>query len=224
MNTSLKKNLLRAGLTFQLFGLLAFLSYWIMGTAIAFFVVGAILLLLSGQKWYFTTLSLLPMCVALFLMTYILQFEKFIIPSDFTGDVIVITDLKNGAEKEYDFFNRVYRIPASGILFTKFNQGSGINKRSFYQTDKNGELQKMGVLTEENLIVKGAGTPDKTGPLSDSLAVLMPRSIVDFSSKVSTTLFTVGKYKDIKDWNEFQQETIDSLKSTRAKLVQLKVN
>lgn len=195
-----------------------------MGTAIACFAIGTVLLLLSRQKWYFSVLYLLPMCVALTVMTYLLQLEKYIIPADFTGDVIVITDPKNGAEKEYDFFNRVYRIPKSGILFTKFNQISGINKRSFYKMDPQGNLKKMGVLTADNFMEKGVINPNKTGPLTDSLAVLMPRASVDFASNIATTLFTVGKYKDLKDWNELPQKTIDSLKSTRAKLVQLKSN
>lgn len=212
MDKNKKNTLFIGGISCQLLGLFCFLTFWLMGFAIVFFIIGTILILLSRKNWYLKLLSLSPMFFVSGIVINVLYFEKFIIPSDFSGVVYIITDPKFGENKEYDFFFRVYRIPKSGVLFTKFHQNSGINKRSFYQADKEGNLKELGVLDYRSYIEKWVINPPKTEPSRDSLAVFTPESQFDFESRKNNTVFTVGKYKDTKVWNFLPKERIDSLR------------
>lgn len=217
MDKTQKNVLFIGGISCQLLGLFCFLTFWLMYFAIAFFIIGTILILLSRKKWYLKLLSLSPMFFVSGMIINVLYFEKYIIPNDFSGVVYIITDPKSGKKKEYDFFSRVYRIPKSGVLFTKFDQNSGINNRSFYQVDKEGNLKKLGILDYRSYIEKGDVNPPKTEPSRDSLAVFTPEIQLDFESTKNNTVFTVGRYKNIKVWNFLPKERIDSLRSIQSK-------
>jgi hypothetical protein len=52
--------------------------------------------------------------------------EKFLIPKDYRGRVVVFFDQKKGFKKEYIDKARIYRIPANGILLTQFSENPGI--------------------------------------------------------------------------------------------------
>ena len=141
-----------------------------------------------------------------------LTFEKYIIPEGFKGVVYVITEKDYGKNREYDFFTRVFRIPKSGILFTKFRQKPGFNNRKFFQTDSTGNLKEIGVLDYRSYIEKWVVNPAKTEPPRDSFAVFTPDLEYDFKAKNYRMVFTVGKYNDTKVWNYLPEEEIDSLK------------
>jgi len=160
-------------------------------------------------------MCLTPMFYATGIIVNALYLEKYIIPKDFTGVINVITDKTAGEKREYDFFTRIYRIPKSGVLFTKFNQKPGFNKRSFYQIDKNGNLKKLGILDHRSYIEKWVINPPKTEPSRDSLAVFTPELTYDSDSKSYNMVFTVGKYKEIKTWNYLPKEVLDSLRMNR---------
>ena len=207
----MKKILLTIGIIFQLAGLFCFLTFWLMYFAIAFFVIGTILIYLSRTKWYIIILTVSPMLFVVGVIVNALYFEKYIIPENFRGVVYVITDKKRGIDREYNFFTRLYRIPQSGILVTKFNQKSGFNFRSFFQITKKGELKELGVLDYRDYIEKWVINPPKKEPSRDSLAVFTPDIEIDPETKKYRTVFTIGKYKDIKIWNFLPQEKIDSV-------------
>lgn len=88
---------------------------------VIFFVIGAAFILLSKKRWYVMLLSMLPMWIAVGVFINNMFFEKYIIPKDFRGPIYVITDYEIGQERQFDFFTRVYKIPNSGVLFTKFS-------------------------------------------------------------------------------------------------------
>lgn len=143
-----------------------------------------------------------------------LTFEKYVIPKDFKGVIYVITEKDYGKNREYDFFTRVFKIPKSGILFTKFKQKPGFNNRKFYQVDNSGNLRELGVLDHRSYIEKWVINPPKTEPSRDSFAVFTPDLEYDYKAKNYRTVFTVGKYKEVKVWNYLPEEKIDSLKNT----------
>lgn len=157
-------------------------------------------------------LCILPMLFSISVTINAVTFEKYIIPKDFKGVVYVITDKDYGENREYDFFTRVFKIPNSGILFTKFKQKSGFNNRNFYQVDSSGNLRKLGVLDYRSYIEKWDVNPPKTEPSRDSFAVFTPDLEYDFKAKNYRTVFTVGKYKEIEVWNYLPEEKIDGLK------------
>ena len=218
MNTASKTTLLIvSGIICQLIGLFCFWTFWLMNFAVAFFILGTILIFVSRKKWITKIACIIPMLYAIGIIVNALFFEKYIIPENFKGVVYVITDKQNGKDREYNFFTRIFRIPQSGVLFTKFNQKAGFNNRSFFQIDKSGNLKELDVLDYRDYIEKWVVNPPKTEPSRDSFAVFTPELDYDFHSKKYMTIFTVGKYNDIKIWNYLPPEKIDSLKILIAK-------
>lgn len=49
----------------------------------------------------------------------------FVVPEGYTGYIIIIYNQENGAEMEYKEGKRVYEIPSTGILKTKFKANYG---------------------------------------------------------------------------------------------------
>lgn len=187
------------------------MTFWLMYFAIAFFVIGVVLISISKARWYIFILANLPVLFATGTIINALYFEKYILPENFRGVVYVITDKQKGIEKEYDFFTRIYRIPSSGILLTKFNQRPGIHNRSFFQITNNGYIKTLGILDDRDYIEKWVINPPLTEPSRDSLAAFTPTLEYDFESKKYRIVFTVGKYKDIKTFNYLPKEKIDSI-------------
>lgn len=123
----MKKTLFTIGIMFQLAGLFCFLTFWLMYFAISFLFVGTILICFSRTRWYIIISAISPMLFVIGIIVNATYFEKYIVPANFRGVVYVITDKERGVDREYKFFTRIYRIPKSGILLTKFNQKSGFN-------------------------------------------------------------------------------------------------
>lgn len=177
------------------------------------FALGSAAILLSKERWYVMLLSMVPMWVAIGVFINNVFFEKYIIPKDFRGSVYVITDHEIGQDRKYDFCTRVYKVPNSGVLFTKFSQRQGlINRRKFYLEDDNGKLTELGELDYRNYIEKWVINPPKTEPSRDSLAVFTPDLDYDFDKERYYLAFTIGKYKDMEKWNYIPPERIDSLR------------
>lgn len=81
-----------------------------------------------------------------FLATYLLfeisssSKDIFLIPKGFTGQVTIYYDRPNGQEEEYEGEWRIYKIPQSGVLETKFRlKGNSINlsDSKYYYVDSN---------------------------------------------------------------------------------------
>jgi hypothetical protein len=209
----MRKALFGIGVIFQVLGLLCFLTFWLMYYAIGFFTIGSVLIFFSKQKWYWKILSLTPMLFSIGLVINALFFETYIIPKNFTGTVYVITEPENGVRRKYHFISRVYEIPMTGVLFTKFEQKPGYHIRKFYQIDTEGNQTELGELDYRDYIEKWVVNPPSTEPSRDSFAVFTPELDYDFKTKTYRTVFTVGKYKDIDRWNYLPDEKIDSLKN-----------
>lgn len=75
--------------------------------------------------------------------------ETFYINQGYTGPIAIIFDQKNGVPKEYKDNRRIYRIPASGVLYTQFASVDGILNQKFYYTNSSGaiaeELHSLGL-------------------------------------------------------------------------------
>lgn len=203
------------GIICQLLGLFCFFTFWLVIFAAILFVVGTIFILISKKKWYLKIICLLPMFIASGIIINASYFEKYILEKDFKGSVNIITDYKIGEPREYDFFERVYRIPKSGVLFTKFNQNSAFNYRKFYQQNENGKLIELGILDHRNYIEPWVYNPPKTEPSRDSFAVFTPQLERDFKNNKYKLTFTVGKYKNLKNWGYIPEEKIDSLRNLK---------
>jgi len=64
--------------------------------------------------------------------------EIYLVPKNYTGKIMVLLNSSNGSQKEYENGFRIYRIPVSGILKTKFSSNTGsfdLDKMKFYYAD-----------------------------------------------------------------------------------------
>ena len=89
----------------------------------------------------------------------------FLLPEGYTGYVVIIYGQTDGKEKKYEGSKRIYEIPSSGILKTKFSIDYGIsNFPKFYYEDKTSkELAYYHEFNEipEGKIVSFGGTTGK---------------------------------------------------------------
>lgn len=82
-------------------------------------------------------------CVVVLLIGYLFWYytssaddEIYLMPKDFTGIVIIRYNVPNGADMIYEKGKRIYNIPSSGILETKFSPNEGwSNPPQYYYLD-----------------------------------------------------------------------------------------
>jgi hypothetical protein len=216
-----KSNLLFGiGVVSQVMGLFCFLTFWLMYFGFGFLAFGTILILLSKHKWYYQLIAIgLPLgYVGFSIINAFARPETFLLPDNFMGVAYVIYDKQHGQPKEYEGLRRVYRIPGTGVLFTKFPQTQRIHNRKFYYVTKSGERKELGILDYRDYNERYTINPRPTEPPRDSLAVFTPEIRIDplLNTKNYFTAFTVGKYQDIKTWNYIYLEYIDSLRRAEA--------
>lgn len=75
----------------------------------------------------------------------------YLIPKNYQGVVIIFFDDPNGKDTEYRKENRVYRIPANGILKTKFLLTKSLHQQSFFYIDSLGERENIPYYTAIDL-------------------------------------------------------------------------
>ena len=51
-----------------------------------------------------------------------------VVPKDYSGYILIVYDQEKGSDKEYKDKTRVYRIPSSGVLLSKFSSNPGWSK------------------------------------------------------------------------------------------------
>lgn len=85
-------------------------------------ILGSIIVLIVGYLFWHATSSA--------------DNEIHLLPKGFTGIVIIRFNAENGKEKRYEDGDRVYEIPANGILDTKFDYNEGVSDYpKFYYVD-----------------------------------------------------------------------------------------
>ncbi|HZV70234.1 MAG TPA: hypothetical protein VFG10_11850 [Saprospiraceae bacterium] len=101
-------------------------------TTIAFFAAGILLYLL----YWISILNGPPG----------MQSEIHYIPEGFIGNVYIFHNIKNGEPRERENGNRIYNIPQSGILKTKFSPNVGVMQNDdivqFYYVDGSGKIKE----------------------------------------------------------------------------------
>jgi len=212
------------GILFLLVGLYLYLTFWYFIYGFGALLAGAVLIFFSTKNWLFKLLTIgIPFTfVGYSFYNSFMTPERYLIPEDYRGSVIVIFNQKDGQKKEYEGKRRLYRIPSTGVLFTQFKDEEGWMNQDYYLVSPNGQRKKLGVLdsrdfNEEWTLVKNLKEPPK-----DSLAVFNPGTMGtmgnsgDKDSKVFLSLW-FGTYNDPTKRNEFTPEFIDSLKRATQK-------
>ncbi len=66
--------------------------------------------------------------------------EIYIMPVNYTGNIYIFSNVKNGESKQYDDkHSRVYAVPKSGILLSQFKEIYGVINKKFVYKAKNGK-------------------------------------------------------------------------------------
>jgi hypothetical protein len=97
--------------------------------------------------------------------------ELFLVPKNFSGNIYVIYNQRNGEPKEYENKRRVYRIPGNGILFTQFKDEYGIINQEYYFVDKAGNRTKIKFQDSHLFNEEWTTVKNKHEPSRDSIAV-----------------------------------------------------
>jgi hypothetical protein len=208
-----------SGIVFLLVGLFLYVTFWYFIYGFVILFIGTVLILLSAKNWKF---KLLTTGLPLGFVTYSFYNsfatpERYLIPEDYRGSVMVIFNQKNGQKKEYEGRRRLYKIPSTGVLFTQFEDEQGWIDQDYYLVSINGQRTKLSVLDVRDF--KEESTTFVKNPkelLGDSLAIFNPGTIgiIGNSGHADNKVFSqlwVGTYNDTKK-GEFTREYIDSLK------------
>jgi len=79
------------------------------------------------------------------------NYDIYLIPQNYNGRIYIIYDQINGKEEEYTKSGeRIYRIPETGVLFTKFNINPiklALKKQKFYYVNNNNIKKEIGFLS-----------------------------------------------------------------------------
>jgi len=209
------------GILFLLVGLFLYVTFWYFIYGFCALLVGTVLILFSTKNWKLKLLTIgLPLAfVGYSFYNSFTTPERYLIPDEYRGSVMVIFNQKDGQKKEYEGRRRLYRIPSTGVLFTQFKDEQGWIDQDYYLVSPNGQRKKLGVLDSRDFNEEWTLVKNPKEPPRDSLAVFTPEIGVDLmlKSKNYHTAFTVGKYQDIKAWNYLFPGYIDSLRQLQAK-------
>jgi hypothetical protein len=147
------------------------------GIPVIIFIVGVILVWLSGRTTKTKTLLTLVPVVVFFTYQYFWRLsntaepETFLISYSFRGKVHILFNEACGQVGKYENGRRVYDIPDNGILLTKFKDEHGFINQQYYFVDNLGKrtaIPKMDIrdFNEEWTIEKNLNEPSR-----DSLGV-----------------------------------------------------
>src|SRR5258706_10122111 len=138
--------------------------------------IGAIFILLSIKNWKFKLLIIgIPLTfVGYSFYNSFTTPERYLIPENYKGPVIVIFNQKDGQKKEYEGKRRLYRIPQTGVLFTQFKDEQGWINQDYYYVSPNGQKKKLGVLDSRDFNEDWTLVKNPKEPSRDSLAVFNP--------------------------------------------------
>jgi hypothetical protein len=213
------------GLLFLVGGLLFYLFFWFSPIGMASVLIGTIFVLLSTKTWKAKLLSIgITVAIGIF-FTYrsFTTPATYLIPEGYRGNVMVVFNQADGRDEEYEGRRRIYRIPATGVLFTKFDDEEGFINEEYYYISPSGHRTKLGVLDTRDFNEEWTLEKNPQEPPRDSLAVFNPGTMgtLGNSSDPSHKIFialSVGTYNDRgKNFKDFTPEYIDSLKVATTK-------
>lgn len=149
---------------------------------------------------------------------------EFLIPSNYTGSIIVIYNQKSGSiEKETEHGIRIYQIPKNGVLFTQSQRIKGALNISFWYVDEDGHKLHE-VFSEERIIHSKEEKDIFVSKIIDGQFSLTPDTNIDktyyddtFAHKVKFIYFHIGSQEDVnRGLAEANQRLVEISKSMTA--------
>lgn len=209
-----------SGAFFLVSGFILYLFTWFFIWSFSLLLIGGVLLLLTKNNWIFKLVVVgIPLTyVAITFYNSFATPATYLIPQGYRGNVMVVFNQKDGRDKEYEGQSRIYRIPATGVLFTKFKDEEGFINEQYFYINPAGQRTKLGVLDTRDFNEEWTLEKNPHELPRDSLAIFDPGTMgtLGSSSDTSHEVFielSVGTYNDIgKNVIDFTPEYINSLK------------
>lgn len=129
---------------------------FLFGLPILGLLVGYILLWFGRAKLTakaIITLLSLPIIPSSFLLSFYLnkaEPETFLIPQNYRGEIVIYMNEECGLEPVFENGRRVYAIPDTGVLITKFGKNRGYLDRKFYLVDEAGKRTEIPLFARQN--------------------------------------------------------------------------
>lgn len=127
--------------------------------------------------------------------------ERYYLPEGFIGEVYILFENNEGIDAKYKEGYRVYEIPSSGVLKTKFTPNYGQLSKEFSQyfyVNDDGRLTR--IPEKENKLVDG-----KLVPIIDSTIVqIYGKTVGSVGEKIYFERFIVDKYTNRKNYGKIR--------------------
>lgn len=125
-------------------GFLNFGIVYLFGVPLIGLVVGLIVLWISKSRIIYrliVTFSILPIVIASFFIWRTMNLarpEIFLLPDGFRGEFVIFFEEKCGVDEMRNGTDRVYEIPASGVLILNADRNRGLLNRRFFFVEEDG--------------------------------------------------------------------------------------
>ncbi len=148
--------------------------------------------------------------------------ETFLLPENFKGFFYIVYEQTNGQGKVFEQNRRIYNIPITGVLFTKFKNDwrsikfeNGTINQQFYFVDDNGKRKRIKVLDTGDFNNEATINLKKQQYSRDSLGVFFISAGTISNGKITLTTdqYYIGKYNDLAKTKDFTFQHIDSLRN-----------
>jgi hypothetical protein len=95
-----------------------------------------------------------------------------LIPQGYSGDIFIIYDQDNGSREEYEGSSRVYRIPTSGVLFTRFAAENYTSGEKYYYISPSGNRTSLDLLSSGDFNGPGSYIKNPHEPCRTKVAII----------------------------------------------------
>lgn len=131
----------------------------------------------------------------------------FILPEDYTGYIIILYNQENGSEVKYENNARVYEIPKSGILKTKFDADYGWSQfpKFYYDNDKSKEIKyyyDFNEIPSDEIVSYGSTTGNANRDLKGESTVSFSQHYVGTKEQIKIAIEKANTFDYVKLANE----------------------
>jgi hypothetical protein len=139
---------------------------------------------------------------------------KCLIPDNYQGDIYIIYNQSHGAPEEFDGNSRIYRIPANGILFTKFKMENYTADQQYSYVSVDGKKKKLVQISTGDFNEPWSYIKNPKEPSRNSIAIIDGGIIWSTMSSGSSYEYQhsfVGTYNQFTTYQGCRFSYIDSL-------------
>ena len=127
----------------------------------------------------------------------------FILPEDYTGYIIILYNQENGSEVKYENNARVYEIPKSGILKTKFDADYGWSQfpKFYYNNNKSKEIKYYHDFNEipaGKIVSYGSTTGNANRDLKGNSAVSFSQHYIGTKEQIKVAVEKANSFDYVK--------------------------